>query len=547
LWSADGGMPEFRLGASVGRDAAFAANARLLGGSERVGYNLAAAIFDTEGYREHGAARRTSANAKLQFALGDAGRLDLLVNHFDAPDAQDPLGLTRAQVLADPAQATAVATLFDTRKSAAQDQLGLRWEQDLGDAHALRVAAHAGERAVEQFLALPPAAQANPLNAGGVIDLRSDYGGLDARWTWRGTLRGGASELSLGIEHAAQRQHRRGFENFVGTALGVRGALRRDERNRVANDDQYAQWWWRFTPRWSLLAGARRSQVGFDSRDAYLTSANPDDSGRVDYARTTPVAGLVFAPADTVRAYASFGRGFETPTFNELGYRADGAAGLAFDLRPAVSRNLELGLKWRTARGGRIEAAWFRADTDDELAVARNVGGRSSFRNVGRARRAGFELSLALPIGARDAFDLAYTRLDAEFRDAFPICTGTGCTTPTVLVAAGSRIPGSARDQWFARWQGERGPWQIAAEAIAVGPVPVNDVGSEAAPGHAVLHFELAREWSSDAGRMRGFVRLDNLLDKTYIGSVIVNEGNGRYYEPAPGRGLWFGLQWRAR
>jgi iron complex outermembrane receptor protein len=116
-----------------------------------------------------------------------------------------------------------------------------------------------------------------------------------------------------------------------------------------------------------------------------------------------------------------------------------------------------------------------------------------------------------------------------------------------VLVAAGSRIPGSARDQWFARWQGERGPWQIAAEAIAVGPVPVNDVGSEAAPGHAVLHFELAREWSSDAGRLRGFVRLDNLLDKTYIGSVIVNEGNGRYYEPAPGRGLWFGLQWRAR
>ncbi len=32
------------------------------------------------------------------------------------------------------------------------------------------------------------------------------------------------------------------------------------------------------------------------------------------------------------------------------------------------------------------------------------------------------------------------------------------------------------------------------------------------------------------------FDRVDNLFDKEYIGSVIVNESNGRYYEPAPGR-----------
>ena len=30
--------------------------------------------------------------------------------------------------------------------------------------------------------------------------------------------------------------------------------------------------------------------------------------------------------------------------------------------------------------------------------------------------------------------------------------------------------------------------------------------------------------------------RLDNLTDKRYFGSVIVNDGNGRFFEPAPGR-----------
>ncbi|HBT2326698.1 TPA: hypothetical protein ACIHY8_004998, partial [Salmonella enterica subsp. enterica serovar Typhimurium] len=38
------------------------------------------------------------------------------------------------------------------------------------------------------------------------------------------------------------------------------------------------------------------------------------------------------------------------------------------------------------------------------------------------------------------------------------------------------------------------------------------------------------------------YTRVDNLFDKRYVGSVIVNESNGRYYEPAPGRNYGVGL-----
>jgi iron complex outermembrane receptor protein len=548
LWSAEGeGATEARLRTVAGPDQTWSVAARVLGGSGRVGYHVAASGFDTDGYREHGAARRESGNALLRFDVSDATRLRLVANHFDSPEAQDPLGLTRTQARADPRQATSVAQQFDTRKSVRQDQLGLSVEQDLGAAQQLRAAAYGGARDVVQFLALPAAAQSNPLSGGGVIDLAGDYAGADVRWSWLGTLAGGRAEFSLGVASERQDQHRRGFENFVGSALGVRGALRRDERNRVRSNDEYAQLWWRFAPRWSLLAGARHSRVRFRAEDDYVRAGNPDDSGAVDYARTTPVAGLSFAPHEALRVYASYGRGFETPTFNELGYRADGGAGLAFDLRPAVSRNLELGMKWRGERGATLEGALFRADTDDELAVARNVGGRSSFRNVGRARRGGFELAATLPLV--DTFDLslAYTRLDARFRDTFPICSGTGCTTPTLVVPAGTRIPGTARDQAFARLQWQPAAWSLAAELAAVGAVSVNDAGSERAPGHALLHLELARAFAPGAGRARAFARLDNLLDKRHVGSVIVNEGNARYYEPGTGRGLWLGVEWNLR
>ena len=534
---------EARAQASVASHDSTVIGARLRGAGNVLGYSVAASVLDTQGYRNHSAARRESMNAKLRFRPG-TGTLDLLLNHFNAPDAKDPLGLTRAQAWDDPSQASPVATQYDTRKSVRQDQLGAVYEWPFAGGHRLRAMAYGGRREVEQYLALPIAAQANPLNSGGVIDLDNDYGGADLRWSWSGDLAGRPFELSAGANADRQRQHRRGYENFVGTALGVRGDLRRDERNQVANADQYAQAWWRFAPRWSLLVGARHSRVRFRSDDAYVTVTNPDDSGRVVYARTTPVAGLVFSPSDALRLYASIGGGFETPTFNEVGYRADGGAGLAFDLRPATTRNAELGLKWRGERGARVEAALFRADTDDELAVARNVGGRSSFRNVGAARRQGVEMQADLPLSEAWHLQAAYTWLDASFRDSFPICTASGCTSPVVQVAAGTRIPGVARQQASLRlrWQDEH--WNAAAQLLGVGDVTVNDTGSERAPGYGLLNLEVVRDWSAGSGRLQGFARVDNALDRFHIGSVIVNEGNGRFYEPGADRTFTVGLRW---
>ncbi|WP_368564150.1 TonB-dependent receptor family protein [Pseudoxanthomonas sp. UTMC 1351] len=547
LFSAAGQEPdELTFRATAASDDTYAAAARWLGRQGRVGFNLAASIFDTGGYREHSAARRASANARFDIDLGGDANLTLVLNHLDLPKAQDPLGLTRAQVRQDPRQATAVAEQFNTRKTVRQDQGGAVYTQGFGGGHELKLVGYAGRREVEQFLALPVGAQANPLNSGGVIDLDSDYGGLDARWSWQGQLAGRPFEWTLGGNAERMRQHRRGYENFVGTALGVRGALRRDERNQVENVDQFAQAWWQLAPHWSLLAGVRHSEVRFRSDDNYTSAPNPDDSGRVRYTETTPVAGLMFRANDQLRLYLSAGRGFETPTFNELSYRTDGGAGLAFDLTPAVSRNVELGMKWRNSTGAVWEAALFRADTDDELAVARNVGGRSTYRNVGRARRQGFETSYETALGEDWRLQLAYTRLMAEFRDDFLICNRAGCTVPDTLVAAGTRIPGTARDQFFGRLQWQVRDWEAAMEAVAMSDVSVNDIGSESSPGYALLHMEVSRRWRLGAGSLRGFARIDNALDQRYIGSVIVNEGNSRFYEPGPDRTFLIGAEWKS-
>lgn len=544
LFSADGGIPGARLQAVVGGDDSRQLAARLTGGGDSTGYAATLVRSETDGFRRHSAARRDSANLKWRVDFGERGTLTLVANRFDAPDAQDPLGLTRAEARVDPRAAAAAALLYDTRKSVLQQQVGAIADIALADGHGLRAVAYAGRREVEQFLSVPRAAQSSPSSAGGVVDLGGDYDGGDLRWLWAGELGGRAFDMAAGIAIDTQRQRRRGYENFLGDTLGVRGALRRDENNVARNIDAYLQGSWQLAPRWSLQAGARRSAVRYESDDRFVTAINPDDSGRADYAQTTPVAGLVFAPQRDSRVHLALGRGFETPTFNELSYRADTAPGLAFDLRPARSRNTELGYRWRGAGEARFEAALFRADTDDELGVARNVGGRASYRNVGRARREGLEFAAVVPLQTHWQWQFAYTRLAARFRDAFALCTASGCTTPDALVAAGARIPGTARDQLASRFVWNDHDWTAAAQLVAVSAVTVDDRGTQRAPGYGLVNLELGRRWRLRSGALSGALRVDNLFDRRYIGSVIVNESNGRYYEPGADRTASVSLRW---
>ncbi|GAA0711585.1 TonB-dependent receptor [Dokdonella soli] len=547
LFTADGSDPSQvdlgLIGASHGTVRA-SANARGTAGG--FGYNLDVTHFETDGYRDHSAAKRDSGNARLSWKIGGGGKLTLLANTLALPGAQDPLGLTHAQFIADPTQAP-VAAQFNTRKSVHQSQGGAIYEQDLGAGNSLRMLGYVGHRDVTQYLAVPVTAQANPLHSGGVVDLGSDYGGADARWIWHGDLAGRPFEIAAGLAWDRQQQLRRGYENFVGSTLGVRGALRRNEDDTVRDFDQYAQATWQFADAWSLTAGLRHSQVKFDSVDHYVTAKNPNDSGRVDYGATTPVAGLLWRAADWANLYASWGRGFETSTFNELAYRANGGAGLAFDLAPARSRNAELGIKLRPASAVEATLAVFRADTRNELAVATSAGGRTTYQNIGKARRDGAEAALSWRFSDDWKLQFAWTWLDATFRSPFLACGASPtCTKPNTPVAAGTRIPGIPKTDLHAalHWGGDLG-WRAALQGDYVSAVPINDLGSDAAPSYFVTGVDVGYGFALASGRLRAFARLDNLFDRQYAGSVIVNDANGRYFEPAPGRTVMLGVQWQ--
>ncbi|WP_425490117.1 TonB-dependent receptor family protein [Dyella telluris] len=546
LWSAPGtATPQTTLGVYGGSNDSFRYLADTRGMVGAMDYNVAASQFLSGGYRQHSRVNRQTAHARLGFDLGQGQSLTLVLNHLDQPVAQDPMGLTRAQLQADPQQASPAALQFDTRKSTRQDQLGLVYERPSGDDGQWRAMVYYGQRDITQYQSIPVATQANPLQPGGVVQPDTHYGGTDVRWTHHGQLLDGDYEVVAGVGGDYQRQHRLGYENFAGGNLGVTGALRRDEDDNVNSVDAYAQWYWHFAPSWALMLGARHDDVRFSAHDYYITPSNPDDSGNVNYAATTPVLALQFRPGEDLRVYASYGERFETPSYNELGYRSDGLPGLAFNLRPARSREYELGAKWQATRALAFDAAWFRADTRDELAIDTSVNGRTTYRNVPDARRQGIELSMNGEITPSWQLSVAYTHLQAQFRSSFLTCVGTPCAAPTVPVSGGSRMPGVPEDygSLLLRHGGVEG-WSQGLTITGAGATTANDIGTARAAGYVVADLDAtyAMSWAAHVG-LQLSARVDNVANHRYVGSVIVNDGNGRYYEPSPGRTWMLGAR----
>ena len=516
------GAPRLTLSAGAGSDGLLRYGLKASGNTgandSGVGYVLSGSQFHTDGYRDHSATRRALGNAKLTLRPHEDGKLTIVANRVVMPKAQDPLGLDRAQFAANPRGVAPPALLYNTRKTMDQTQAGAVYEHYISEAHALQASLYGGERSTRQFQAIPFGVQANPLHPGGMIDLERSFAGGDLRWTWNTRLADAPLTVVSGVTYDALSEDRRGYQNFVGPTLGVQGNLRRDEHNRVSSFDQYVQAEWKPGTRWNLNAGVRHSRIRFDSQDRYIVGPNPDDSGDAQYGATLPVLGASFAITEGLRVYTSAGKGYETPTLNELAYRPGGQTGLNFALNAARSKSLEFGLKSRSAALGEWTAAVFRTNTENEIVTNTNAGGRTTFQNAGSTRRNGLELSWSKDYWRHLRTKLAYTALDARY-------------------AAGARIPGLAKNNVYASatWQPPLG-WRGGVEWRALSRVYVNDANNDAAAGHAVAAAFVGYATQLAGWDLQGFVRVDNLLDKGYAGSVIVNEGNGRFFEPAPGR-----------
>ena len=506
------------------------------------GLTIEGADLRTDGFRPHSESKRRQLNARWQTQASDDTHVSVVLNALDQPLSKDPLGLTATQFRSrdrgsQPAYLAALAQ--DPRKTVRQEQLGATLEHRLGEATELSASLYIGSRQLANALSIPIAAQGSPTSSGGIVDFDRSYGGGSLQGAHRVALGDGRFlKLNAGVEMETYREDRQGYVN----TRGQRGDLKRDEVNTVRSTDVFVQAAYDLTAQWTLTAGARHSDVRFKSDDRYITAGNPDDSGRRDFNAINPVAGLAWKATPNLNLYANVGRGFETPTFNELSYRPNGLTGLNTALKASRSRHAEIGGKWKIADAQRLDVAIFDIRTDDEIVVDANSGGRSTFRNAGRTSRRGVEVAHEAQLGDTLHSVVSLTALRARFDDSFT--SGSGAAA--VPVRAGNRLPGTPNRHLYAElaWSPAQawGGFTGAAEFVHTGRLYVNDANSDATSTSTV--FNLRASWRQQVGgwQFSELIRIDNVANRYYAGSVIVNEGNGRFFETALPRTWTLGL-----
>jgi iron complex outermembrane receptor protein len=271
--------------------------------------------------------------------------------------------------------------------------------------------------------------------------------------------------------------------------------------------------------------------------DDHLAAPGVPPVTAVHYGAINPAAGVTYRVNGAASVYAAYGRGFETPTLNDLAYRSvnGNPPGLNLGLLPARSDNYEVGLKTAGHRLA-LDLTGFYIDTHDELAVQQNSGGRAVYQNIPETQRRGAEVGMTGSLGGGLSARLAYTWLRAEVARSYMTCITLPCVEQPVAV--GSRLPAVPENSLYASLTWRPMKWGLSAtlEAIGRAQIYANDLNTQAASGYWVENLDVGFEQTRHAWKFSEFARVDNLANCRYLDSVIVNESNGRYFEPQPGR-----------
>jgi outer membrane receptor protein involved in Fe transport len=307
--------------------------------------------------------------------------------------------------------------------------------------------------------------------------------------------------------------------------------------------------------------------------DATGTQAALD--GKHSFSRWLPAAGLAWSPVPRTTYYVSASTGMRAPTAIELTC-ADPAAPCRLPnvfladppLKPVLAQTLEAGLRLPVGDRGRLAAALFRANLEDDIQFI-SAGGAAInagfFQNVGRTRRQGVELSAEATL-SRWTLSASYSYVAATFESPFAVFSPNNSSANAagdIQVSPGDRIPGipasalKLRVQYAPIERMSLGVSLLAFSSQYARGDENNRDGNGPVPGYAVVNLDA--QWELARG-LQLFANVTNLFGARYANFGVLGQnfftGPGGSFDPAnaqseqfrtPGApfGAWVGVAYR--
>lgn len=482
-------------------------------------HHISLTALNVDGYREQSSTEKYLLNAKIRRELGSERAVTAIINLLENPRSEDPGALNAREVAAGRDQAAPNSIALDAGQSVDQQMLGLQYED---------LAAGDGELYLKSFIAQRDFEQQLPFVGSSRLGYQRDYMGASAEYHQEVAL--GSLPLSyiVGVDVARQEDER--FRNDV-DAQGVVGEQLADETQTATSAGVFAQGDLALSEQVTLSLGARFDQVALDVDDTFL--ADGDQSGKRTFNEWSGSAGLSYRYRPQHQAYIDTSTAFETPTFAEFANPSGGGFNPAVE--PQKAWNREIGLRgYIEPLAMDYDLALFSVRVRDEL-VPYDEGGRTFYQNAADTQRDGLELALGWQLADQWRLDSALTLARYEF-DKF--------ATPSERFD-GNRIPGLPEQTWVNQLTWENLDQRFATlETEYIGDLVADNANATEVDSYWLLNLRVGDGWQlSEDTRLSAYLGLRNLLDKEHYANVRLNGTFGRFYEPAPGRSVYGGVE----
>ena len=492
-------------------------------------YLLNGSWLESDGYRENSKVKHGLVNSKFRYDFDDDSDLTVIFNLVDSPQADDPGGVTLANVEADRRQAQPRNLASNSGEELEQQKFGWIYRHQFNEQHEIQVRNYYLWRDFQTFL--PIGTHIRFVSDDGVVEFDRFFFGGGAQYTYTGELFGLPNQFTAGFDIDIQEDDRQRYLNNA----GVKGALAFDQLEEAEAYGFYLRNNLALTDNLQLTLGGRYDMVDLSVEDRFL--ANADQSGDLDFDEFSPSVGLTWSATDAMSLYFNYSTAFETPTFTEL---ANPARNLnvnlggfaAVDAQNADS--FEIGA--RGLIGGRVffDIAGFIMEVDDEVVSVSNIGNRSFFRNADTDRN-GIEASLVVDIMDGLQLTASYTYSDFKF-DSFP----------SNMAAEGKMLPGLPENQFFAElaYRHDSG-FYLSWDVLVVDDLAVNNTNSVISDSYEVSNLRAGHRLQLAGLELSPFIGINNLFDTEYMSNLRLNGFGGRVFEPAPPLNLYGGVSLR--
>jgi iron complex outermembrane recepter protein len=495
-----------------------------------IGIVVDSSNFKSDGFRQYSAVEREHLNAKFVIET-ERGKASIITNYLDNKYAQEPGSLTADQYRDTPYMAQSANITGKYGKSFTQGIYGLVFDGKINSDTSYSYRLYSGNRKLD-----------NPGGAYFVID-RKIHGGA-ASISTNSIVANTPVKLTAGIEYDYYKDYRLGYSN----SNGNKGQQTRDEDNIASSYGGYIQSEWLLSEKYTGLLGLRYSSIKIEVNDFWpvtTTPSNPDSSGSKTFNGISPVVGLTHHLNQQTNIYAQIGRGFESPTMNELLYKikADGTSfenKYDYSVGAAKSLQSEVGLKWRDQNRATLDLSAFHIKTKDDILprVSRTTG--STWLNAD-TEKYGLELSGLKVLPYNFAMRGALTLITAKYSES----AGSA--------VKGGKIPGIPQSQIYLDLSWRSNGWlnkskmtytEAGIDYRSVGKSYANSDNSELASAYQLFGLKVSHNIKYGSHSLSLFGRLDNIFDKKYVSSVVVNQEERKYYEPGMPRNWIVGVKY---